>query len=156
MAGEKYADKAVAKLLAWYEAQLQTYLTATETAQSLAAGSLTAPVDYVAGQFQEDTRTPLLLVSCDSGDTEDWNAGVYSYDCAVSLMYSSDANIEAGQLFMRRYMTALIDTVRADHTLGGTVAQALEMDQSLFSEKSADAVTRHAIALGIEIKLHEP
>jgi hypothetical protein len=154
MAGEKYAEKAVDALADWFTAQLQTYITAIETAQSLTTGTVPAPDEYVRGKYDDDNRN-LLMVFCEDGSTVDVNNGIYEYDCTVAWAFSSDADLSAAQLRARRCLTALIDTLRADRRLGGVVAQAIEADQSLFHTKSADATTRHAVAIGVNVMVQE-
>jgi len=155
MAGEKYIDKAVARLLAYYESNFQTYLTAVETAQSLATGAMTAPKDYVPALLPEDTRSPLLQVFATGAKPEDGRCGLYWVDCTVYLGYVGDANVEAGQQKMRRYMTAMVDTLRADYTLGSTVQEAVDGEQSLDAFKPGDAQTRYAIVLDVEVLIYE-
>lgn len=150
MAGEKYGDKAIANLLSYYETNLPTYLRAVETAQSLCASSLADPVDYIPAYVPDDTRSPLFQVFTLSGESLDPRNQLYLYDCVINVGYSSDADIEAGQLFMRRYMTALIDTLVADRTLGGNVVEAVETEQNYAAEKSGGQ-TRYAISLGVQV-----
>jgi len=154
MAGEQYGDRAVAELLSYYETNLQTYLTAVETAQSLSTGAMTPPLDYLPGRMPDDLRSPLLQVYCDGGAAADHRNALHSYNCGVLVTYASDADIEAGQLFMRRYMTALVACLAADRTLGDNVVQAIDGEQNFFSE-SGDGTTSHSIDLSIEVMVFE-
>lgn len=156
MSGEKYGDRAVAKLLAYCSAQLQTYLTAVETAQSLTAGSLTVPVAFIGSLIANDPRTPVLMVDCTDGSAEDWGNGLHSYGCAIVLKFAGDADVAAGETKARRYMTALIDMIRANATLGGTVDLAWGGEQQFDAEKEGDAMTMHAVALEVSVRIHEP
>ncbi len=155
MAGEKYGDRAVAKLLAWCSAQLQTYLTAVETAQGLTAGSMEPPVAYLGSLLASDGRSPLLMIDCDSGAVESWSDGLHSYQCLIVLVFNGDADVWAGETKARRYLTALIDMVRASATLGSTVELAWGGSQDFDAEKEGDR-TRHAVALEVLVRIHEP
>jgi len=150
MAGEKYGDKAVAKLLAWVQAQLPAQLRLVETAQSLTTNSLTDPVDYVAAKVPEDYRSPLIQIYCDDGDSTDPMNSLYRYRCTVHLGYCNDADPVGGQLFMRRYMTAMLDTIRTDRTFSGTVVMAIEGSQS-FGSRKANSTTVYENDLAVEI-----
>lgn len=159
MAGEQYADLAVLKLHTWFESQLPTQLAAVETAQSLTAGDLTVPVDYIPAKVEDDNRSPLLQVYCDStGEIEPEATGtdkIATYPCKVTVEYSGDADIEAGQLFMRRYLSALVKTLVASRTLNGTVVQALDSGHSTSAARTSESQTRYTIELGVDVTVHE-
>lgn len=155
MSGEKYANRAVEKLRAHSAANLQTYLTAVETAQSLTAGSMIAPVAYLGSLLASDGRSPLLMVDCADGDAESWGDGLFSYGCLIVLAFNGGADPYEGEDQARRYMTALLDMIRASPTLGATVEYAEGGTQQFDAEKDGDA-TRHAIALEVMVRIHEP
>ena len=156
MAGEKYGDRAVAVLVAYVAANLQTYLTAVETAQSLTAGSMTPPAAYVASLITNDPRTPVVMVDCDGGITEDWGENLHVYDCMAILAFSGDADVSAGEAKARRYMTAMLDCIRADATLGATAEYAECTSQDFDAQVGGDSMTRHAVGLGVMVRIHEP
>ena len=155
MAGEKYEDKAIANLLGWFENNLQTYLTAVETAQSLTAGTLAPPVDYVPGDLGDDPRSPLLLVFCTGSEEYENTRSLHRNSCVARLRFTSDADIEAGKLLARRYKTALLDTVYADRTLGGSVVHAIIIEETTDGVAMSDAETSHAIDIGVEVVTHD-
>lgn len=154
MAGEKYADRAVEKLRAHCAANLQTYLTAVETAQGLAAGAMVPPVAYEGSTF-DDGRSPLVLVDCPDGAVESWEDGLFSYGCSLFLVFNGGADVHDGQQQARRYLTALIDMIRAAETLGATVEYAQGGGQQLDAETTGDK-TRHAVAVEVMVRIHEP
>ena len=155
MAGERYAQRAIKALRDHYVANLETELRAVETEQSLTANSLTDPVVYVEGYLPNDTRSPIIQVFCMRGTPDDWKNGLYIYNCSVVLGFVHDADIEAGQLQARRYLTALLETLRVDRTLGGVVTIAIDTDQTLFADKPSDAETLHYVALEIDVQIDE-
>jgi len=156
MAGEKYGDRAVTSLLAYCGSGLQTYLTAIETAQSLATGAMTAPVAYLGSLMAEDGRSPLLMVECIGGDPESWSDGLHAYECRVVLVFNSDADLVEGAAKARRYLTALVDMIRADATLGGTVELAWGGAQDFDAIQEDNAPTRFGVSLSVLVRIHEP
>jgi len=156
MAGEKYGDRAVEALTAYVEDNLATYLTAVETAQSLTAGAMTPPVAYIASLIANDPRSPVVMVDCDGGDVENWGDNLHTYDCLVVLAFSGDANVVTGEAKARRYMTAMVDCIRADPTLGAAVEYAEATSQDFDAEIDGDKMIRHAIGLGVLVRIHEP
>ena len=156
MAGEKYADKAVAKLAAYLAAQYPAQLRIVETAQSLTTNSLTDPVAYVQADLPDDGRSPLMEIWEESGDPIDRRNTLDAYDLTVAVTYAGDADIAAGRLRMRRYMTALIDCLRADPTLSSTVQLAFDKDRSFDVARGKDSATKHVCALGVEVHVHDP
>lgn len=160
MAGERYADRAVANLLSYFETNLGTHLDAIESAQSLTAGSMTDPVDFVPANVPDDNRSPLFMCYVESGESEAPAVTgvqdiIYVYDCVIAVEYSSDADIEAGQLFMRRYMTALIDCLKTSRTLSDTVTSVLDTSQEFQTETPGTGQTRYRIEMNVEVTIHE-
>ena len=156
MAGERYGDLAAAALRSYCQSNLQTYLTAVETAQSLDAGSMAPPVAYLGSLMSEDGRSPLAMVDCVGGDAESWSDGLHAYDCRVVLVFNSDADLDAGATKARRYLTALVDMIRNGDTLGGTVALAWGGAQDFDAIQEDDAPTRFGVALTVMVRIHEP
>jgi hypothetical protein len=156
MAGEKYGDRAIESLRYYCEVHLQSYLTVVESAQGLTAGSMSPPVAYIASLIANDPRTPVLMVDCDGGDVENWGDNLHVYDCIIVLAFSGDADVAAGEAKARRYMTALVDMVRADATLDATVEYAEGTSQDFDAEIDGDKMIRHAIGLGVLVRIHEP
>jgi formylmethanofuran dehydrogenase subunit A len=156
MAGEKYGDRAVNALATYVESNLSMYLSAVEVAQSLVTGSMTQPAAYIASMIANDPRTPVVMVDCDGGGAENWGDNIHTYGCHVVLAFSGDADVVAGEAKARRYMTALIDCIRADATLGSTVEYAEGTAQDFDAEIDGDKMTRHAIRLIVMVRIHEP
>lgn len=155
MAGEQYVDKAVVKLKDFIESNLPTQLRAVESAQSLTASSLTDPVEVIGNRAPFDNRSPLVEVYDENWDFIDLNNKIISVDCTVTVSFISDADIGAGELFMRRYVTAVINTIMADPTLGGQVVAAILTDGSPAISRGDNALTRFVYAQGVEVHVHE-
>jgi hypothetical protein len=73
----------------------------------------------------------------------------------VVIDFSGDADIDAGAKKARRYMTALIDMIRAAEDLDGNVELSWGGGQDFDAEHDGDR-TRHAVALGVMVRIHEP
>lgn len=154
MAGERLCNKAVDLLSDWYENNFQTYLTEVETEESLTVGSLTPPVDYFKGSVPDDTRSPFMVIYADDSETLDHRNNLYEYGCTVELRYASDADIEAAQLKMRQYMSAMVKTIASDRSLSAAVVQAIEENQTVFGQKTGNAAATHTAALDINVMIH--
>ena len=155
MSGERYAERAVKALKDYVTSNLAAYLRAVETAQGLDEDSLTDPVAYLDYAAPDDYRSPMVMVWTDGGEVEDWQHQIESYDCTVALLYSGDANIGAGQIKMRRYLTALLQCLRADRTLGGNVQAAIDEDRELNVSTGKNSVTWHELTVGVTVRLME-
>jgi len=156
MAGEKYGDKALVKLADYFDSNFATSLRTVETAQGLASGALTDPVEIVRPMVADDGRAPLMEIYLNDGEPVDHKNGITVYDCTITVTYHGDADVAAGSLFMRRYMTAVVDTIADDRSLGGTVQAAIDLDQGFRVIHGKDSPTKHVIALGVEVHVHDP
>lgn len=152
---ERYGARAVASLTDYLEDNLATFLTATETDLSLAAGALTPPVAYAETVILNDPRSPVVMVDCGNGTITDWGAGLSEYDCVVLLAFSGDADVKAGSIKARRYATAVIDAIRGSATLGNLVDYAEVTRVEFDAETDGEKYTRHAIGVHVMIRIHE-
>lgn len=159
MAGEQYADLVVEALLDHFESNLATQIAAVETAQSLTAGVLPDPTDFIYGHFDEDPRPQQLQVWIEGGGpVEEYATStdrIAEYDCRVHYSYLGDADVEAGKLVMRQVLTAMINTLYVDRTLSGKVVMAVDDGHDLNANKVGDAQTRHTATLNVAVTVHE-
>tara|TARA_Y100000310_G_C20227408_1_gene598617 strand:- start:26 stop:502 length:477 start_codon:yes stop_codon:yes gene_type:complete len=154
MAGEKYIDLAVVKLAAFLNTNLATKLRAVETAQSLTTDSLTDPVGVLTHRAPFDNRSPLIEVFDEGWSYIDLKNKLLSIDCTVAVTYIGDANISGGETFMRRYMTAVLDTIMSDPTLGATVVKAVPTDGSSAVSRGDHSMTRHIFTQGVDVHVY--
>ncbi|MAH45399.1 hypothetical protein CMI37_06195 [Candidatus Pacearchaeota archaeon] len=155
MAGEKYIDLAVVKLASYINTNLPTYLRVVESAQSMTADSLTDPLEVIQYRAPFDNRSPLVEVFDEGWRFLDHINKLVSVDCTVAISYLSDANLAGGEQFMRRYATALLDTILADTTLGATVVAAIPTDGSSAVARGDNAMTRHIFTQGFDVHVFE-
>ena len=155
MAGEKYIDKAVLKLATFINTNLPAKLREVETAQSLTTDSLTDPVAVVQHRAPFDNRSPLIEVFDEGWDFIDHINKLISVDCTIALSYVGDASVQNGEIFMRRYMTAVLDTLMADTTLGSTVVAAIPTDGSSAVTRGDNATTRHVFTQGVDVHVFQ-
>lgn len=156
MAGERLAQLAVDAIVDWLDAQLQAYLTAVETARSMTAGTLTAPVDVMPSNLPDyGGATPLIEVWANAMQ-RDRTAGasneVWKIDATLFLTHACDANIEGGEQFVRDYVTALIDCLESTNTgktLNSRVGLCLVNNVSFFSGRGSSA--RHEVTAALEL-----
>lgn len=154
MAGERYVERAVARLASYIESNLATELRAIETAQGLASGAIRDPVAYVPGRVPNDNR-PIVEVYETSWNHLDHAQQLMSVSCEVLVTHLGDADVLAGQLTLRRYATALADIIHDDPTLGGTVAVAILLDGESDMVRGDASATRHILVQGVEIHVQE-
>jgi hypothetical protein len=155
MAGERYAERAVEALSAYLEAHLPSYLRSVEEAQALALDSLADPVAYLRGEVHNDNRSPLVEVWTEGGDASDQPERLWYYDATAVLSFSGDADVIGGQLRARRYLTAIAECLHADRTLDGAVESCIESKHDLAYARNDNSETRHAIAVTVEVRVHE-
>tara|TARA_R100001163_G_scaffold54569_1_gene41889 strand:- start:120 stop:593 length:474 start_codon:yes stop_codon:yes gene_type:complete len=154
MAGERHVDLAVVKLQAFLNSNLPAKLRAVESAQSLSTNALTDPVAVIAHRAPFDNRSPLVEVFDQSWDFVHQRENLIAVDCTVALNFISDANLAGAEQFMRRYVTALIDTIQSDTTLGSSVVTTILRDGSSDVGRGADSTTRYVYTQGVEVHVH--
>jgi len=159
MAGEQYLDLAIKSLLDYFESNLGTYITAVETAKSLDFGTIPTPDDFIPAKYDKDPQPNQLLVYADSGVPIEEEAtstdDIVTYECDIHFEYTSDADVETGKLRMREFLTAMINTLHSDRTLGGNVVMAIHTGDEIDASKINDATTRHSVTMGVAVTVHE-
>ena len=166
MANERASDRAVRAVQAWLRpavigdgSGLEAYLREYETTTGLDAGALPDPVAYVRAFAPNDTRSPMVMIF--ERSMAPLPAGqrnrIMVVDVDVGLLYTGDANIEAGEDIMRGYVASVLRMLEADATLGGRVAGAVfqEADRSL-SLLEQNSRIRHVRAIGLGVHVHDP
>ena len=154
MAGEKHVDQAVVKLAAYLTSNLAAKLRAVETAQSMTTNDLTDPVAVLSHRAPFDNRSPLIEVFDEGWTFEQQRLNLLAVDCTVSVRYISDANLANAEQFMRRYMTAVIDCINADTTLGDTVTTCILRDGSSAVGRGDDSTTMYVYTQGVDVHVY--
>jgi len=155
LANEQFIDRAITNLASYISSNLATKLRAVETAQSLTTNSLTDPVAVVKARIPFDNRSPLVEVFDQSWSMLDHINKLQAVNCTVAISHICDANLENGEIFMRRYMTALINVLQTDSTLGGTVTTAILTDGSSAVSRGDTSTTRMIYTQGVSVHVHE-
>lgn len=152
---DRYAQDAVDALVTVLTANLATKLTAVETEAGLSAGDLGSAVDIIGAWKPNDTRSLLVQVFCDSGtnrsDFGPGHSGLAANDVTVAWSYTSNTDSESSEAFMWRWMTAILDCVTEDPTLGGRVVGAKWTDFDRTYSFVDESTTRHVRAIGFEV-----
>jgi len=154
MAGEKYIELGHLSMFNFFESNFETYLTAVEVAQSLATGTMAAPVDYIPRQAPEDNRNPLVMVYETDFDllrNESQRAGRWVVGVDTLIQWESDADLDEAKRTTQRYLTAIVDTIRSDATLGSAVVQATFAGYDIAPQTIDDAVTKHMLAVAWDV-----
>lgn len=156
----RYIQKAVDSLHTTINAGLAAQLRAVETSESLSAGALTDPVDVVKARLPMDNRSPLVQIF-DETWAHDLAAGqrhdiIMTVCNVVITTLSQDVDLEAAELFMRRYVTAMIETVAEDPTLGGSAMSAVITGGDSAAVVGDQSASRLAHVLEVEVRTHTP
>ena len=155
MAGEQHIDKAVTKLKAHIASGIAAQLRAVESAQSLSTNSLTDPVAVLDHRAPFDNRSPLIEVFEESWRFIDQRQGLVSVDATIAVKYVTDADLSSAETFMRRYMSAVIETIRDDPTLGSTVVECLLTDGSSAVGRGDTSTTLLVSTQGVDVHVFE-
>ena len=151
----RYFTRANHALADYIETNLPAALRVVETDTSRAANSLLDPEAVVPARLVFDNRTPLIQCFSESMEINDQREGICKTDTTLMISHSFDAQIEKGATYASDYMTAILDCLRADCTLGGTINGNLitsaEMDAS-FGDVST---TRFIGIVSMTISIHE-
>jgi hypothetical protein len=156
MSGERLASLAVDAAIDWIDAQLQTYLTAVETARSMTAGTLAPPVDVIGVDLPKyGGAGPLVEVFANGMKSINIENRHWSVDLTAMFTKACDADIEAGRNLIYDYATALVDCFAAGRTLGSKVGSALITDVSFASARGSNAPTLQHAAIDLEVRLFD-
>ena len=156
----RYIQKAVDALHTTIDGGIAAQLRAVETSESLTSGALTDPQDVVKARLPMDNRSPLVQVFEESW-AHDTDAGqrhsmITTFCNVVITTLSQDADLEAAELFMRRYVTAAIETVAADPSLGGSAMSAIVTGGDSAAVIGDQSASRFAHVLEVEVRTHTP
>lgn len=155
MAGEKHIDLAVVSLRDFLNSNIATYLRAVETAQSMTTDDLTDPVGVISHRAPFDNRSPLVEVFDEGWSFVNARQRLIAVDCTIAVSYISDANLSGAEQFMRRYVTAVIDTIRSDSTLSSKVIAAIPTDGSSAMARGDTSTTRYIYTQGVEVHVYQ-
>lgn len=153
-------QKAVDSLHATIATGIASQLRTVETDEGLAVGELTDPVEVARARIAKDNRTPLIQVF-DENWSFDHAAGqrhrIMTTACSVVLTtLAQDADLDAMELFQRRYVTALIETIAQDPTLGGAAVSAVVRGGDSAAMIGDNSASRLAHVLDVEVRTHTP
>lgn len=152
----EHAEAAADAITRYLKDNLPNTLRATEQSLGVEAGSLYDPVDIIIANAPMDTRSPLIEVFCERGTPEDQRNKIWIYDCSVAATYVGDANIEASELFIYRYVAALTRCLREDPTLDNRVVSAIVDDLSFTSFRGPTGdITRKIGLLGVSVRIKD-
>ncbi len=160
----KFIQKAVDALHTTFDTKLIAELRDVETQEGLASGELTDPNDVIKVFNPHDNRSPLIMVD-DVGmefdrDVAGQRNNVMGVDCGVMLSFRGGLDREAGKLFVRRYITAMIQTIQNNAVLGGNEAAVIgRIDTATDDAKLSgqdESATRHYALMEVNVRVHSP
>lgn len=161
--GLQYEEAAIAALVnVLASSQFTDALRALEVDRGLAPRSLPDPVAVVDAFLPNDNRSPLIQVYQDDGDMLDQKEGLYASQAVVAVSYSGDTDMVANERLMRRYLSALMNTVRANPLLRyPTLADAPQVVAALLGPNNRvifgdDSATRNHKGLAVQVRVQTP
>lgn len=159
----QYEEAAIGALVdVLSSSQFTDQLRAVEADRGLTAGSLTDPRAVIDAFVPNDNRSPLVQVYAEGGEIVDQVQGLYACNAVVAVSYTGGTNMVASEQFMRRYLSALINTIRTNPLLRSpTLLDAPQVvgallgpdDRVIFGDDSA---TRHHKGLAVQVRVHTP
>ena len=150
----RYTERAVDALHTYVSTNYATQLRDVETDQGLDANSLTDPVAYLKFRAPFDNRSPLVQIYEEGWRFEDQRNNLLIVDCAIEIMFHGATDLASGELRMRRYLTALYQTIAVDPLLNdAAVTGALWLDGAAGEIIGDTSATRHIIAQGIQVRV---
>ena len=156
----RYIQKAVDALHNTISGGIAAQLRAVETSESLSTNALTDPQAVVKARMPLDNRSPMVQVFEETW-AHDMAAGqrhrIITTNCNVVITtLSHDADLEAAELFVRRYVTAMVETIANDPTLGGAAMSAVIMGGDSAAFVGDQSASRIAHVLDVEVRTHTP
>jgi len=152
----RFTDLAVDALADYLETNYPTYLRAVEVELGLDENDLPDPGAYKRADLPfDDYNNPRVDVFDEDWDIDDDGADIMiDVGCAIVWSHSGDADHEAGELLARRCLTAIIECIWADRSLGSTVNACLLGPGSVGSV-TEEKLTRHAFKQMVTVRLQE-
>lgn len=152
----QWCQEAVDRLHAFVSANFATYLRTVETADGLAAGSLTNPSAYVKARIPGDNRSPLVQIYEEGWEMKNQRNRLYSVECTIVMSRLGDVRVESNEEFIRRYERAMIETIVDNATLGSTVIAAMVLGGEAAAGIGDASVIRQVKTLDVMVDLHSP
>lgn len=161
---DQFEETAVNQMQSFVQTNLSTYLRAVESADGLAANSLTDPIDYQRASRPFDPRFPLVQIY--DVKTTPAQAGHRNHIAKVEVeLIISDvvagSDVQGAEDKMRRYLRAIRNCVASDYNLGTgsttpRVAQAVWIEAGrVLHEQFAD-VARVGRGIMFEVEVFAP
>jgi hypothetical protein len=151
----RYAESATVAVRDYLAEHLPASLRAVEIELGLAPEELDDPVDVVLSNAPLDTRSPLLEVFCETMRPIDLRNRIWSAEISVAATYNTDADIEAGELYIYRYVSALTECLSKDTQLNQRVVSCELTDTSFTSFRGPNTITRKIGVVGLEVTVQE-
>lgn len=153
----KYASRAVEELRAFLEANLGAAITTVNTDEGI---SLEIPDVFLKGLHPFGETFPRVEIEFQEGSPDPGSEGyrndMWQWRCAVNLVHAyKDAEVVNGQEELRQYLTAMLDTIQADITLGDTVMHAEIEDVASSGEISDQGRLVGVTTMVVNVHTHE-
>jgi hypothetical protein len=151
----KYATAVVDALHTTFSAQMATEIAAVEADNGLTAGDMPAIRDYFKYRALNEHVSPSLSISCYETAFLEQSLKHAVCRCTVALRYAGDADVEATELLMRRYATAMISVVTNNNEMGADKIHTTFVDEVSFSEVYLDGAAFVDVVMGLSVDIEE-
>jgi hypothetical protein len=151
----KFATAVVDALHSTFVAQMATEIAAVEADNGLAAGDITPIRKYYKYRAINEHVSPSIAVACVEFEFEDQPTLHTTQRCIVVLRYAGDADLEATELAVRRYATAMVNVIVNNNELGDSNVISSYIDNVSFAEVSLDGATFVDTIMDLSIGLEE-
>lgn len=154
----KWVQQAVDRVFSAMQSNLATQITAVEVQESLTAGDLRgSSFIFIKAHVPNDNRSPQIQVFLEGWEMIDQNNRVAAVAVNVTFVYKSDSDLEAGELFVNRIVTAITQVITGDKSLAVPgIVGAIIIGGDADDDSIDDSSTKMARTVLLNVRVHSP
>ncbi|NJO18057.1 MAG: hypothetical protein HC877_20705 [Thioploca sp.] len=152
----RYAARVLDALLTYLPTAIETQIGIIETEELITLPNI---YDYRVGEWFELNLSPFVFMYTDKMEKVS-PAGqrniIYDVTSILCLRYKMSPDIANDSKTVLHYLTAIIDAINADPTLGGLVSVCLINEISIGAiEQTDSSETSYGVTIDLTIRIHE-
>lgn len=153
----RHVSLAVQRLYATVNSNLATELAAVETEESLVAGSLTVPADILRYRAPMHHTSPMIEVFDEGFTYDSQRQRLMDIECIIRISYQGGEDLDATELFMRRYVTAVIQVIETTPGLGDVESyQAVVVAGEADVQPGSDSASWYRYSINVTVSTCSP
>lgn len=154
----KYAQQGVDRVFSAMETNLVTQITAVEVQESLTAGDLRgSSFIFIKAHVPNDNRSPLIRVFLEDWEMIDQNNRVAVVIVNVTFVYKADSDLEAGELYVNRIVTAINQVITGNKALAVPgIVGAIIIGGDADDDSADESSTKMARTVLLSVRVHSP